>query len=81
MVLAISLVDDHIVYMCCQRISDFMTHVMIFKLFEKNKNISYYDIKSHQCASLCEKGRCKLQWFIFVMKYCFFQGYTLFKCI
>jgi hypothetical protein len=37
MVLAIRLVDDHIIYMWCQRVGDFMMHVTIFKLFEKIK--------------------------------------------
>lgn len=45
MVLAIRLVDDHIVYMCCQRLGDFMMHVTTFKLCEKKKTfIPYYDI-------------------------------------
>jgi hypothetical protein len=26
-------------------------------------------------------GRCKLRWFIFVMKRCFFPRYFLFKCM
>jgi hypothetical protein len=30
---------------------------------------------------LIKEGRCKLQWFTFMTKQCFFLGYILFKCL